>query len=101
MYFKMYVYVEGGEDFETRETLIDLPTFRQYQKMIAEGRTHLVLKDRVIKVSSIKEIMPADDVVKEYISSGLPYSELGLRSPEEIKELGKGGEEWGKLLSGM
>ncbi len=76
-YFKMVIYTTGG-DFETREWLIDEPTFRQYQKAIAEGGTHLVLEDRVIKVSSIKEIMPATSEVREYLAQGYTLKGLGL-----------------------
>jgi hypothetical protein len=77
-YFKMYVYVVG-EDYETRETLIDESTFRKYQRAIVEGNTHLVLEDKIMKVSSIKEILPADDIVNEYLAMGVKLKELGLK----------------------
>ena len=87
-YFKMNIYVTG-EDYETKEILIDEPTFRKYQKAIVDESTHLVLEDRVIKVSSIKEILPADDIVKEYLGMGLSLKSIGLKEPLQVE----GGEE--------
>lgn len=83
-FFKMNVYV-SGDDYETRESLIDEETFRKYQKAIAEGSTHLILEDRVIKVSLIKEILPADEIVKEYIAVGISLKELGFKEPIKLK----------------
>lgn len=86
----MLCYVEG-EDYETKETLIDEPTFRQFQEAILQKGTHLVLEDRVIKVSSIKEILPADDIVAEYTRSGITPKQLGLKESPMLEEKKVGG----------
>lgn len=83
-YFKMNIYVTGS-DYETQESLIDEETFRKYQQAILDGSTHLVLPNKVIKVSSIREILPADDIVKEYQAVGIPMKELGLKEPPKIE----------------
>jgi hypothetical protein len=98
-YFKMMVYVDGG-DYETRETLIDEPTFRQYQKAMLDGAERLVLEDRVIKTTSIKEIFPADDIVHEYLAMGVSLKSIGLPDREDA-ELGDGsigGKNLGRLM---
>lgn len=77
------VYVDG-DAYETRETLIDEPTFRQYQKAMLDGAERLILEDRVIKTTSIKEILPANDIVKEYLSMGITLKSLGLAERELI-----------------
>lgn len=102
------VYVKGGEDFETRESLIDEPTFRQYQKAMIEGSEKLVLEDRIIKMSSIAEILPDDGIVKEYLDMGVSLKTLGLKEPlmvESEKNAGqkrfedmKGKSEFGKAF---
>jgi len=79
-YYKVLQY--GDDDtYSVKETLIDEPTFRQYQKLIAEGKEKLVLKDRIISVSSIKEIIPADDEIIEYQQQGVRID--GLLEPAE------------------
>ena len=83
-YWKINIYVTG-EDYETREILIEEPTFRKYQKAIAEGSTHLILEDRVIKTTSIKEILPADEIVQGYLSAGVSLKTLGLKEPVGIE----------------
>ena len=90
----MYIYVQG-EDYETREILINEPTFRKYQRAIIDKSTHLVLEDRVIKTTSIKEILPADDIVKDYLVSGISLKTLGLPSNPQIE---KGEESFIKSL---
>ena len=93
----MYVYVQG-EDYETRETLIAEDTFRKYQQAIVKGATHLILEDRVIKVSSIKEILPADDIVQEYLRQGTTLAQLGLsESPQIESGKKKDGEKYHNL----
>ena len=101
-YFKLITYTTGGE-FETHEKLIDEPTFRQYQKAMIEGKDFLVLEDRIIKRNMIKEILPADADVKEYLAQGTSLKTLGL--PENPKlderyhpalESGKAGQIGGK-----
>ena len=79
-------YVSGGEDFETHETLINLDTFRQYQKAIGDGKEFLILEDRVIKISSIKEILPADDIVNYHLRTGTTLKELGLKEPTMLEQ---------------
>ena len=69
-YFRILQYGDG-ENYETKETIITEPIFRQYQKLIAEGKEKLVLEDRIISVSSIKEIIPAGEVVAEYQRQGV------------------------------
>lgn len=86
-YFKMMTYVTGGEDYETHETLLDLNAFRQFQKAIIEHNDFLVLGDRVIKVSSIKEILPADDIVEYYKSVGQKLENMGILSGPVAPEL--------------
>lgn len=102
-YWNLVIYTTGAE-YETRERLIDEETFRQYQKAIMGGATHLVLEDRIIKVSQIKEVLPANDVVREYQDMGIPLKQLGLKEPTalpktenagQLKE--KFGENYGKI----
>lgn len=81
-YFKLIRYT--GDNFGTLESLIDEPTFRKYQKAILDGATHLVLEDKIFKVSQIKEVSPADEIVAEYKSYGLKLSDIGL---PELKAL--------------
>lgn len=82
-YYKLVTYTDGAE-YETHEKLIDLDTFRKYQRAIAEGMKILILEDRVIKISSIKEIIPADDIVREYITTGGKLNELGLKESDRL-----------------
>lgn len=84
-YFKVIVYTTG-EDFETRETLVDEPTFRQYQKAILEGREFLVLENKVVKTKLIKEILPADADVREQLAVGMTLESLGLPENPQIEE---------------
>ena len=63
-YYKVIQY-GNEEDYSTKETIIDEPTFRQYQKLISEGKEKIVLKEAIISVSSIKEIVLANDVVSD------------------------------------
>lgn len=84
-YFKVIVYTTG-EDFETRETLVDEPTFRQYQKAILEGREFLVLENKVVKTKLIKEILPADADVREQLATGMTLESLGLPENPQIEE---------------
>lgn len=86
-YFKMIQYAEG-DNYETKETIITEPIFQQYRQMIAEGKEKLVLQDRIISVSSIKEIVPADDIVAGYQKQGLKIEGL-LETPEVPKIAGE------------
>jgi len=85
-YFKIICYGNDAE-FSTKETIIDEPTFRQYQKLISEGKEKIVLKDRIISVSSIKEITPANDIVAEYQRQGVKIDGLieTAEKPKQIK----------------
>lgn len=67
-----------GEEYETREFYIDESKFRQYQKAILDDKEFIVMEDRVIKRSMIKEIIPANDEVKEYLEQGSSLKSLGL-----------------------
>ena len=84
-FFKMMIYVTG-EDYETREMIIDEPTFRKYQKAMISGVTHLVLEDKIIKMTSIKEILPADEIIKEYLNEGISLKQLGIKEPQKLEE---------------
>jgi hypothetical protein len=84
-YYKVIRYGDG-EDYSTKETLIDEPTFRQYQRLIAEGKEKIVLEDMVISVSSIKEISPADDIISEYQKNGVGIDGL-LEPVDSVKKL--------------
>ena len=85
-YFKLVTYISGGKDYETQEKLIDEPMFRSYQRAIIDGKELLVLEDRVIKLSSIKEILPADDIVAEHLKQGLNLKTLGLPERDLLPE---------------
>lgn len=76
-FFKVVTYTTG-EEFETHEFYVDEPTFRIYQKAIAEGRDFIVAEDRVIKRKMIKEIIPADKDIAEYKKVGVTHKQLGL-----------------------
>jgi hypothetical protein len=79
-YYKLIQYAEG-DNYETKEMIINQETFEQYRNAIGEGKEFLVLKDMVIRVSSIKEISPANDIVGEYQRQGLKID--GLLEPAE------------------
>ena len=79
-YYKVITYAEG-ENYETREEYIDEPTFRQYQQLISEGKDKLILKERILSVSAIKEILPADDEISEHQRQGT-FNSLGLGNPQ-------------------
>ena len=98
-YFKLVTYTDGSE-YETHEKLIDEPTFRKYQKALAEGNDFIITEDRVIKRKMIKEILPADDVVGEYVRSGVSLKSLGLPETPMIEEKKDSGvSKFAKLLS--
>lgn len=89
-YFKLITYT-SGEEYETKETLIDEPTFRQFQKAIVDQKDFIVLENKVIKRGMIKEILPADDIIKEYERSGITPKQLGLKETPELEEKKVGG----------
>ena len=62
-YFRI-VYYTDGEDYETHEKLVDEPTFRSIQKIMASGGGNVMFENGMIRTSAIKEIMPADDIVR-------------------------------------
>ena len=84
-FFKLMTFV-SGEDYETHEKLIDEPTFRKFQRAFVEGKTHLMLEDRVIKMSSIKEILPADDIIAHRLKMGYTLAEMGFKDTEKLEE---------------
>ena len=100
-YYKLIVYTTGDE-YETRETLIDEIAFRQIQRSIANGSDFIIFEDRVIKRNMIKEITSADDEVREFAKMGLSPARLGI---PERKALPEGEREeqlsggWKKLMS--
>ena len=84
-FWKLVIYTKG-EDYETREFFIDEPTFRQYQEAIVGDKEFIIMKDRVIKRSMIKEILPADTDIKEYLDQGSTLAQLGLPERTLIEE---------------
>lgn len=76
-YWKFITYTDGSE-YATHERLIDETAFRKYQKAMVEGVDFFVLEDRIIKRKMIKEVVPADDIVREYVESGISLESLGL-----------------------
>ena len=85
-YYKVIQYGDR-EDYSTKETIIDEPTFRQYQKLISEGKDKIILKEAIISVSSIKEIVSANNEVAEYQRQGLKIDGL-LEPANKPKEIG-------------
>ncbi len=85
-YFRI-TYYAGEGDFETKSVLIDEPKFRAYQKAMLDDASHLMLENRTIKMSSIKEVEPADDEVDEFRASGTPLSRLGLKDESGMERL--------------
>ncbi len=83
-YFKLIYYTTGLE-YETNEILMNEPFFRQIQKAIVENKDYILLEDRVIKRSSIKEITPADEIVKEYLGYNLSLKSIGIREVEQLE----------------
>lgn len=70
-YYKIITYAEG-EDFETRERIINEDVYKLMQKAMAEGAEFIDLGDKgIIRRSSIKEIAPANDIVSEYQKEGV------------------------------
>mgnify|MGYP001578278843 CR=1 FL=1 len=82
-YFKLVLYTTGGE-YETKESYIDESTFRQFQRAVVEGKDFIVLENKVIKRSLIKEIQPADEEVREYREMGVLHL-LGLKDLPQIE----------------
>lgn len=81
-YWKIVIYTTG-EKYETTEFYIDESKFRQYQKAIAEDKDFIIMEDRVIKRNMIKEILPANTEIREYLEQGSTLKSLGL--PENLK----------------
>lgn len=98
-YFKL-VHYTSGEEYETSEFYINEPTFRKYQRAIAEDKDLLVLEDRVIKIKMIKEIMPAGAEIAEYRRMGIGFKELGLPECPQLEEGIKTEEEGFTKISG-
>lgn len=94
-YFKIIQYAEG-ENYQTKETIIPESIFIQYRDLISQGKEKLVLEDRIISVSSIKEIVPADDIVAEYQKEGMRVDGL-LEPANQPKLIGKV-ESVGKIM---
>jgi hypothetical protein len=94
-YFRIIQYAEG-EHYETKETIIPESIFLQYRDLISQGKEKLVLEDRVISVSSIKEIIPADDIVAEYQKEGMRVD--GLLEPVDQPKLPGKVESIGKIM---
>lgn len=85
-YFKIVIY-SGDGDYETKEKIIGEKTFRNIQKALIGGSDLLVLEDRVIKRSQIKEITPADNEVAEYRNEGLNVEKLlNISDIDKLKE---------------
>ena len=82
-YWKIVVFTNGG-DYETYEKLIDEPMFRQFQKAYAEGKEDIILEDRIIKRKMIKEIVPADEEIKEHKATGM-FKYLGLQESSKLE----------------
>ena len=75
-----------GEQYDTKEFYIDEPKFRQYLKAIAEDKDFIIMEDRVIKRTMIKEIMPADGEIREYLEQGSTLKSLGLPENPLLEE---------------
>lgn len=88
-YWAIYYYTEQGEDYDVKELLITEPQFRAYQKAYACGDKSVMFQDRQIAMSSIREVTPADDIVKEYTDMGVQLKQLGL-SEDNTPKLGMG-----------
>ena len=94
-YFKI-IYFTNGDEYNTHETILTEPKYREFQKMLGAGADQFIFTDQTIRRSQIKESGPADDIMKEYIAQGLTHKELGLPEPitfenkEEPKKLGEG-----------
>lgn len=83
-YWKVVIYRTGGE-WETTEYYIDEPTFRQYQKAIIENKDFIVLENKIIKRTLIKEILPANEEIDEYLKQGVHLKTLGLKELPELQ----------------
>ena len=95
-YYKVIQYGNDA-DFSTKETIINEVDFQQYRKLISEGKEKLVLKDRIISVSSIKEIVLADDIVAEYQRQGVKIEGL-LEPVDKPKEIAGGVRKFGDIF---
>ena len=89
MRFWKFIYWTTGAEYETTEFYIGEPDFRKYQRAIIEGKELLVMEDRVIKVKMVKEIVPADEDVKDYLKMGITLKQLGLKELPKLEEAKK------------
>ena len=78
--YKLVLYSGNGE-YETYEKYLSENTFRKMQKALAEGSDLIILKDRIIRRSQIKEVMPADSDVAEYMQ------QLNLSQKEVMEDI--------------
>jgi hypothetical protein len=79
-FYKLITYAEG-DNYETREKIITEEAFRQFQDAVINKAEFLVLEDRIIRISSIKEVLPADDEVAEYSRMGVAPEGIQLPEP--------------------
>ena len=99
--YKLVIW-SGDEDFATKEYMVREEDFRNYQNTILNGKEFLVLKDKIIKVSQIKECLPAkyEDVKDFGLAGRLPTGYDELREPtkpekQEEKERTQASKEFG------
>lgn len=82
-------YYTGGDDFETKELIINGDQYDRIQEAISRGSEFIILEGKpTIKTKMIASINPADTIVAEYQKQGLKIDGL-LEPVEERFLLGK------------
>ena len=80
-YWKIITYAEGSEgEYDTRERIVDDATHQKIREALAQGADLIDLGEKgIIRRSSIKEILEANNIVKTYQAQGLKID--GLLEP--------------------
>jgi len=66
-------YYTGEGEFETKSVIVSDEEYRQVQKVIRDGGSMVLLKDRPsFKVSLIASVNKANHIVNEHIKTGMP-----------------------------
>lgn len=91
-YFALYYYTEKEkkDEYAVQEMILTEPQFRAYQKAYNSGQKSVMFADRQIAISSVKEVLPADDIVREYRSMGISLPNIGLPEVPEVPSLPEG-----------